>query len=128
MIREVLSVALLALGTFFMLTAAVGVLRLPDVLTRMHAITKAGSVGVGLAMAGVAVHFGGEAAVITRAAAIVLFVFVTSPVSAQMIGRAAYAIGVPLADSTRRDDLAEDYEDPTALFEAAPTSEREGDG
>jgi multicomponent Na+:H+ antiporter subunit G len=120
-IGDVLTVVLLTLGALFSLTAAVGVLRLPDVFTRMHAITKAGSVGVGLIMAGVAVHFGDEVPVITRAAAIVVFVLVTSPVSAQMIGRAAYAIGIPLAERTHLDDLAGDYEDPEDLFEGRPT-------
>lgn len=123
--REVLSVVLLGLGALFTMAAAIGLLRLPDVLTRMHAITKAGSVGIGLIMAGVAVHFGTDVPVITRAGAIVLFVFVTSPVSAQMIGRAAYAIGVPLAESTRHDDLAEDYDDPTTMFEAQPEAREE---
>ena len=95
-----LIVAVLLLGgTFFMLVASIGLLRLPDLYTRMHAITKAGTLGVGLMLIGVAVNFG-NLSVITRAGAVILFVLLTAPVSAHMIGRAGYLGGVALWDGT----------------------------
>ncbi len=45
-------------GGALMLLAAVGVLRMPDIFTRMHAATKPAVLGIGLIMASVAVHFG----------------------------------------------------------------------
>lgn len=105
MIREAVMLFLLAAGAFFILVAGIGTIRMPDVFTRMHAITKAGTLGVGLNMAAVAVHFGTNIEIVTRAIAVLVFTLLTSPASAQMIGRAAYLIGVPMAAGSARDDL-----------------------
>lgn len=107
-------------GFVFVLSAAVGALRFPDVFTRMHAITKAGTMGVGLIYAGVALHFADDVSLVTRALAVVLFALLTAPASAQMIGRAAYLSGVERAPETHVDQLAERYPDPRRLFEAGP--------
>jgi len=96
-------------GTAFMLVAAIGLLRLPDLYTRMHAITKAGTLGIGLLLVGVAVSFG-DLSVTTRVVAAFLFVLCTAPVSAHMIGRAGYLGGVPLWDATRFDQWRSDYD------------------
>ena len=52
-----LSGFLILLGTFFIFTASLGIFRMPDLLMRMHTATKAGSLGVGLILCGVAIHF-----------------------------------------------------------------------
>jgi multicomponent Na+:H+ antiporter subunit G len=88
----VLTVVLTAAGTFFMLVAAIGVLRMPDLLMRMHAATKAGTVGASLLLLAVAVHFG-ETGVAIRALATIVFLVLTGPVAAHVIGRAAYLSG-----------------------------------
>jgi multicomponent Na+:H+ antiporter subunit G len=67
---------------------------MPDLLTRMHATTKAGALGAGLIMLAVAVHFA-EAAVVARAVGVILFIMLTAPVAAHAIGRAGYFVGVP---------------------------------
>ncbi|WP_208347321.1 monovalent cation/H(+) antiporter subunit G [Pseudaestuariivita rosea] len=82
-------------GGFFAFIAALGVLRLPDVLVRMHASTKAGTLACGLVMAAAAIFFQ-DGEVIFRVIAIVLFLLLTAPVAAHMIGRAAVRTGVPL--------------------------------
>ena len=92
---EWIMAVLVVLGGFFCFVAGLGVLRLPDVLIRMHASTKAGTLGAGLILAAVAVHFG-DAATITRATAAILFLLLTAPVAAHMIGRAAFRDGTPL--------------------------------
>jgi multicomponent Na+:H+ antiporter subunit G len=92
---EYLLAALVILGGFFCFVAGLGVLRLPDVLIRMHASTKAGTLGSGLILIAVAVFFA-DVATITRALAAMLFLFITAPVAAHMIGRAAFRSGVPL--------------------------------
>ena len=103
---EWIMAALVLLGGFFCFVAGLGILRLPDVLIRMHASTKAGTLGSGLILAAVAVYFG-DAATITRAVAAILFLRVTAPVAAHMIGRAAFRQGVPLWN-TKIEDGAED--------------------
>ncbi|NJK87946.1 MAG: monovalent cation/H(+) antiporter subunit G [Myxococcales bacterium] len=103
------ALGLAGVGAFFVASATLGTLRFPDVFTRMHAITKAGTLGVGLFMAATAVHFGEDISVVTRAGGIILFTFLTAPVSAQMIGRAAYVVKAPRAPSTHLDELAEEF-------------------
>jgi len=103
------SAGLVLAGTAFMLIAAIGVLRLPDLYTRLHAITKAGTLGVGLVLIGAAVAFG-DLSVTSRAMAALLFVLLTAPVSGHIIGRAGYVGGVPLWDATRFDQWQADYD------------------
>ncbi|WP_224816053.1 monovalent cation/H(+) antiporter subunit G [Hasllibacter sp. MH4015] len=95
MILEYVMAALVVLGGFFCFVAGLGVLRLPDVLIRMHASTKAGTLGAGLILIAAAIFFG-DTATITRAVATVVFLLITAPVAAHMIGRAAFRSGVPL--------------------------------
>ena len=92
-------------GGLFSLAAAVGVLRLPDVLIRMHASTKAGTLGCGLILVAVALHFG-DGAIVARSIAAIVFLILTAPVAAHLIGRAAYRTGVPLWEGTVMDDLS----------------------
>ena len=100
------AIALLCLsGSLFALIAGLGVLRLPDVLIRMHASTKAGTLGSGLILAAVALHFQ-ELSITTKVVAAVLFLLLTAPIAAHMIGRAALRTRVPLW-RTRREDRPE---------------------
>lgn len=84
-----------AIGVFFTLVAAVGVLRLPDVYSRSHAATKADTLGAGFSIAAAAVYFG-TAGEVFRAAVLVAFVYYTNPTAAHAITRAAYSQGVPV--------------------------------
>ena len=54
--REILSLVFFAAGLFFFLGAAVGLIRFPDTLSRLHALTKADNVGLGLVLAGIALR------------------------------------------------------------------------
>ncbi|MEL7300368.1 MAG: monovalent cation/H(+) antiporter subunit G [Pseudomonadota bacterium] len=90
---ETIVALLLLLGGVLSLLAGVGILRLPDVFTRMHAATKVGTLGSGFIMAGAAVFFG-TSDVIIRAVLIVFFLLLTAPIGAHMIGRAALRLGI----------------------------------
>lgn len=90
-----------------MLVAAIGLLRMPDLLMRMHAATKAGTLGTGLLLLAVAVHFR-ETGVTIRAIATIVFLLFTAPVAAHVIGRAAYLSGrLQLWNRTLVDELRE---------------------
>ncbi len=106
---DVLVGGLLLAGTGFMLVAALGLLRLPDLLTRLHATTKASTLGIALIMLGVALHFG-QGSVVARALAVVLFVMFTAPVAAHAIGRAGYFVGARLWEGTLKDELRPHYD------------------
>lgn len=116
---EGISQILLLLGTVFMLLGAIGMVRMPDVLTRMHSSTKSSTLGVGLIMLGVALHFG-EFAIGVRAIAIIVFMFSTAPVAAHMIARAAYLSGVPLWEGTLSDEMRGRYDEETHDLASAP--------
>lgn len=91
-----------------MLLAAIGIVRLPDLPTRMHASTKAGAMGAMFIMAGVAFFFA-DSVVVARAIAIVVFILITLPIAAHVIGRAAYFMGTPLWSGTVKDELRDNY-------------------
>lgn len=101
---DIVSAVLIVVGGAFMLLAGVGVVRMPDLFMRMQAATKAATLGAGCMLLAVAVHFG-ELTVVTRALLVTAFVFLTAPVAAHMIARAAYSVGTPLWESTIADEL-----------------------
>jgi len=110
---EVLVAIMILSGCLFCLLAAIGIVRLPDTLIRMHAATKAGTLGAGLILAGAAVWFS-EMGIVLRALLTLLFLFMTAPVAAHLIGRAAYLSGIELSSSTWVDHLGEDLENKDA--------------
>lgn len=114
----IVSILLLA-GSFFAAIAGIGLLRFRDVLLRMHASTKAGTLGVGLIVLAIAIHlgFGYDT---TRAVLIIGFLLLTAPVGAHLIGRAAYRTGTPLwADTKIETDKQWRCEPSTSLREEA---------
>jgi len=86
--------AMLLVGSFLTVLAGVGIVRLPDVFIRMHAATKVGTLGTGLIIAGVGIYFGDDPSVVIRCVLIVLFLLLTAPIGAHMIGRAALRSGI----------------------------------
>lgn len=105
--------AVLLIGSVFMLLAAVGVLRLPDLYTRMHAASKAGAVGGGLILIAVAL-MSQDAAVSLRAIVGVFFLVLTTPVSAHLLARASYVAGYRPCDETVLDEIKSNTEQNTA--------------
>lgn len=119
-----LSAVFLVGGTLFTAITVVGILRLPDIFMRIHALTKAGTLGVGLVFTAVALFFG-DLSVATRAGAVIAFVMLTAPVSAHMIGRAAYLDDVRLWEGTLVDEMQGVYE---RMEEQAAADRRRGFG
>jgi multicomponent Na+:H+ antiporter subunit G len=106
---DILTAILWLVGSAFALLAAVGVLRMPDVFTRMQASTKASTLGLGCLLIGAALQLGDLASFI-RVASIGAFVLLTTPVAGHVIARAAYHAEIPLWEGTvvdeRKRDLA----------------------
>jgi multicomponent K+:H+ antiporter subunit G len=92
---EVTVAALLVVGGVFTLVGAVGMARFPDFFMRLHAPTKATTLGVGgvllasMAMSWTRGQFGVHELLIT------LFLFITAPVSANLMAKAALHLRVP---------------------------------
>ena len=100
---DVLAAVLLLGGAFFMLVASIGLLRLPDVYCRMHAATKATTFGMGGILLGASIIFQ-SVTVTTQAFLAVFFLFLTAPVAAHLISRAAYKRGPDLCPETTHDE------------------------
>lgn len=91
-------------GTGFVLIAAIGLLRFPDFYTRIHAAAKAGTVGSALTLVALAI-VSNEMAEVLRAIAAIFFFFLTAPLSAHLLGKAAHSAGYQLWEGSVRDEM-----------------------
>lgn len=107
-LRDLAGDLLMLVGALFLLLASVGVLRMPDLFTRMQAATKASTLGIACVLLAVAIHFT-SIGVTMRALAALAFFLLTAPVTAHLIGRASYFVGVPLWERTVADELRGRY-------------------
>ncbi|MEM7332646.1 MAG: monovalent cation/H(+) antiporter subunit G [Chloroflexota bacterium] len=119
MIAEIISLILLLTGIVFVLIAGIGVVRMPDIFLRMSSSTKAATLGLMLILIGTAVYFR-DVGIASRAIATAIFVFLTAPVSAHLIGRAAYSDGVKLWEKTQLDELKDKYTTDETTRESVP--------
>jgi multicomponent Na+:H+ antiporter subunit G len=85
---DILSVVAIAVGAFFFLAGTVGLLRFPDTLTRLHALTKADNLGLGLIVLGLVPRFDSFVAAV-KLVVVWLLVLLASAVVSQLIARAA---------------------------------------
>lgn len=105
-VLEVLASALLLGGVLLAVVAGVGLVRFPDVFSRMHAATKPATLGMLLVVIG-AVILMDDASNVAKLLLVAAFQFLTSPVAAHMIGRAAYGAGAGDLDRLVVDELRE---------------------
>lgn len=90
---DILGHGLILFGLFFLLTACIGIVKFPDVYTRLHAASKGTTFGFAGVILGVAILLG-EPMGITKALVAIVFQFVTTPVACHMIARVALKRGV----------------------------------
>jgi multicomponent Na+:H+ antiporter subunit G len=121
---EVVSGALLLGGVALAVVAGVGLLRFPDVFSRMHAATKPATLGLLMVCVGAALVMDDPAAR-SKLLLVAAFQFLTAPVAAHMIGRAAYRAGVGALDDLVVDDLRE-VSDGSAAPEAVRGTRTDG--
>jgi len=98
------SVVVLA-GAFFLFSAGLGLLRMPDTFTRIQAGTKASTLGNILVLAGLGIYHPDWA---LKLLIIAYFVLMTNPLSSHALSRAAHAIRTPMAPSTMVDALRDE--------------------
>ncbi|MFN8530577.1 MAG: monovalent cation/H(+) antiporter subunit G [Anaerolineae bacterium] len=99
---EILGVAAILFGLFFSVVGILGMVRLPDVYTRLHSTGKVSTLGLFGLLVGTALLLPGVA---FKLIALAIFAVLTMPVSTHAIAKAAYGHGVPLVRASR-DDLA----------------------
>ncbi|MEZ4732648.1 MAG: monovalent cation/H(+) antiporter subunit G [Caldilineaceae bacterium] len=86
-IREAIILLFATIGVAFMLISAIGLLRLPDVYARMHAVGKAATLGVSCIAIAAGLHYPDY---LLRMILLVLLFFVTAPIATTTMARAAY--------------------------------------
>ena len=109
-ITDLLTVFALLSGLFFMLVAALGLLRMPDFFHRTHAATKGATLGiVGMLVASMLYLSSLENVstinIVTRVVLVILFQFIANPVGAHVLSKAAHLDRVPKWHGTVSDDL-----------------------
>ncbi|WP_066194264.1 MULTISPECIES: monovalent cation/H(+) antiporter subunit G [Gracilibacillus] len=115
-IIDIFVIILLLFGTFFLLSASIGVLRFPDVYTRLHASTKAATLGIASVMIGAFIFLHAEYNIVSGKLILgIIFILLTAPVSAHMIGRAAHTAGIkPWSPDGHTKDAYADNQDKTS--------------
>jgi multicomponent Na+:H+ antiporter subunit G len=91
-------------GAFFSLTAAVGAIRFPDLLSRMHAATKPQVLGLMLVLVGLALRLK-EPSALGLLLLIIVFQLLTAPVAAHMVARTAFRLGQTNDEIVVADDV-----------------------
>ena len=123
-LHEWIVVFLVFFGTFFMVVAAVGLTRMPDLYTRMHGAAKSTTLGITAIMVATAVYFLSSAAV-TRAILVVVFFFLTAPVATHVLARAAYFGKVARWEGTVIDELEGRYDRASHILQSGQEQEGE---
>lgn len=111
-VLEILAALLLVIGSVLMFIAALGLLRMPDIYLRMAATSKVATLGAACSMLALAVFFI-DLGIIARSILTVVFLFMTAPIAAHIIGRAAYITGAQLWEGTVLDELEGRYDQRT---------------
>ncbi|WLV23637.1 monovalent cation/H(+) antiporter subunit G [Aciduricibacillus chroicocephali] len=103
-ISNIATIVLLLSGTFFIISSSIGVLRFPDVFTRLHAATKASTLGIASVLVGTFIYLYAEYHVVSgKLILAILFIFLTNPVSGHMLSRAAHGRGIKPIIHNRKD-------------------------
>lgn len=111
MIVEWIAAVLLLLGAVLMLIASVGVIRLPDIYLRMHAATKAPSLGVFLMVLGIIIYFL-DFWLSVKGLLIILFIFMTTPIGAHMLSRVSHMLNIRQSDEMKTDEFPDPDQSP----------------
>lgn len=107
MITSIYTLVLIYIGIVFIVIAAIGIIKMPDVYTRMSAGTKAVTFGAGFILLGVVVHFN-DTSVLLKIAAIFIFLLFSLSTSAHVIGLTAYRVKTNMTILTFLDELKRD--------------------
>lgn len=100
---ELIASILMVSGGALALLAAVGLIRFQDVFTRMHAATKPATLGLVLILTGTALVLP-RADPVAKLVLVILLQFITAPVGAHLIGRAAFRSAEPIRSDTEFDE------------------------
>ncbi|MFC5955450.1 monovalent cation/H(+) antiporter subunit G [Streptomyces pratens] len=104
-VSDVITAVLLPTGAVFCLLGALGLLRFPDIISRLHAAAKAQTLGLMFILVGTAVQLPLRYAPVLLL--VVLFQLLTAPITSQIVGRTAYRVQALDRGALFRDELAD---------------------
>ena len=105
LLQNVVVGSLMLVGACFALAASIGILRLPDLYSRMHAASKAGTLGSGVFLLALAIYAHDHPTVM-RALVGIAFLLLTTPISAHLLAKAAHAVGYRMWEGSVQDEMA----------------------
>ncbi|MDY0408514.1 monovalent cation/H(+) antiporter subunit G [Paracerasibacillus soli] len=106
-ILNIIIILSLLIGTFFIVSSSIGIIRFPDIYTRLHAATKASTLGLAAILIGAFLFLYIENNIISGKLILsIIFILLTAPVSGHMISRAAHKTGVKPVINNQQDELA----------------------
>ncbi len=110
-VRDLLAIIALTIGLFFMFVGVLGVLRLPDAYSRMHAASKCTTLGLTGMLIAAGLHLW-TLDVVAKSATVIIFTYIATPIGAHLLAKAAHHGKLLLWDRTLSDELAEDKANP----------------
>jgi multicomponent Na+:H+ antiporter subunit G len=106
MMQDAVTVFFIAVGTFFLTVGTVGLIRLPNVYNRMHATTKATTLGSASTFLAIFTYYINGAGLTALVG--ILFLFMTAPIGAHLIARSSQKMGVEFEDDVSWPENKED--------------------
>ena len=110
-VRDLLAILALTVGLFFMFVGVLGVLRMPDAYSRMHAASKCTTLGLTGMLIAAGLHLW-TLEVVAKSATVIIFTYIATPIGAHLLAKAAHHGKLPQWDRTLSDELAEDKANP----------------
>jgi multicomponent Na+:H+ antiporter subunit G len=101
---QIIGAFITLIGSIFLLLGSVGLIRMPDVFTRIQTGTKASTLGTLLSLLGIGLIV---PQILLKIVLLIVFILITNPVSSHMLARAAHFIGIKKAEVTVVDKLSE---------------------
>lgn len=125
-ILEIITLLIATVGVLFLLLSSIGILRLPDLYTRMHAAGKSSTIGTIGVLIAVAFYFA-DLVIAGKMVALIIFLWLTAPVAAHMLDRAAFLTGVKPLVETKPNDLQGAYDVASRRLRSAPADAHQTD-
>lgn len=109
---EIIIIIFITVASFFLLVAAIGLVRLPDFYMRLHAATKGMTVGIGCMLIASAIFFSIESNKFeVQQVLITMFLFITAPMTVHMLAKAALHVRIQAKEGSLNADHLEDFRD-----------------
>ncbi len=126
--KTIIFIVLASIGLAFSLSGAVGILRMPDLYSRIQCSSKTVTMGALPALVALVVGEGIDSSYASRALLVAVLLLVVNPAASHALARAAYKAGVPMWQGAVRDEVVERKEQEKAKERARRSDDGGGEG